>query len=148
MRALSMREPWLSAVLEPSIAKGIENRRWPTKYRGLIWLHAAIGMTAREYDDAADWMRRIGVEPPRRGELRCGLGVCGRAQIVDMIPPGETILKMLLPAHVKRWHMPEQYGFVLSNVERLRKPVPCRGSLGLFALPSDVEAAALAALEV
>jgi hypothetical protein len=47
--ALSVRQPWLWAILQAG--KRIENRKWKTEYRGPLLLHAAKGCTAEEFED-------------------------------------------------------------------------------------------------
>ena len=39
MIAISIRQPWASLILK--CGKDIENRSWPTKFRGRILVHAA-----------------------------------------------------------------------------------------------------------
>lgn len=48
MKALSIRQPWAWAILHAG--KDIENRNWPTTFRGVFAIHAAKGMTEDEYD--------------------------------------------------------------------------------------------------
>lgn len=55
MKVLSLREPWLYAMLE--LGKDIENRVWSTRYRGPLSLHRALGCTRAEYDWAEAWMQ-------------------------------------------------------------------------------------------
>jgi hypothetical protein len=141
MKALSLRQPWLWAVLE--LGKTIENRRWNTKYRGPILLHAAKGCTVVECVGALAWMvetnllephdpRWPGLESVERG------GICGYAEIVDVVPPGIRPMFTTTTKDELQWHMPEQYGFVLGNVRRLPF-TPCRGALGLFEIPDAHE---------
>jgi len=142
VRALSGRQPWWWAILHAG--KRVENRRWNTHYRGSILLHAAKGCTKREWAEAVEWMRLAGVvDPasvPRIGELPRG-GVVGRARIVDVCPPRDPADELGYdegyPGLVDgRWHMREQYGFVLADVE----PLPflaCDGQLGIFELPDS-----------
>ncbi len=42
MKILSIRQPW--AYLISSGSKNIENRTWPTKYRGLFLVHASLNI--------------------------------------------------------------------------------------------------------
>lgn len=149
--ALSLRQPWLWAIFD--LGKDIENRRWNTRYRGPIWLHAAKGCTNAEAVSALAWMmearlmapndeRWPGLERVERG------GVCGVADIYDVAPPThrEPLGALDRSAPARAWHMREQYGFLLRNVRRVDF-VACNGALGLFRLPPDVERAASAALE-
>jgi hypothetical protein len=46
--ALSIRQPWAWLILHAG--KDIENRDWPTKYRGPFLIHASKGMTRDEYE--------------------------------------------------------------------------------------------------
>jgi hypothetical protein len=140
VKALSLRQPWLWAVLE--LGKTIENRRWNTHYRGPILLHAAKGCTQTELVEALGWMASnanpdtMGIFPGLDAIARGG--ICGYAEIVNVVPPCE--LPGLRPdAGELRWHMPEQYGFVLRNVRRLPF-IPYPGSLGLFEVPATVKA--------
>jgi hypothetical protein len=143
VKALSMRQPWLWAVLE--LGKTIENRRWNTHYRGPILLHAAKGCTVKECIQAMDWIRAAtspsldawgkwpGLESVERG------GICGYAEIVDVLRPDmEGLGESLVNWSQVRWWMPEQFGFVLRNVRRLPF-APCRGALGLFEIPDAHE---------
>jgi len=49
MRCLTVRNPWALAIF---LGKDIENRDWPTNVRGTVAIHAASGMTKREYEDS------------------------------------------------------------------------------------------------
>lgn len=148
-RVLSGRQPWWWAIL--NAGKKVENRVWSTKYRGPILLHAAIGCTRHEYEDAVSWMVSRGlarsplftlgamesialqvanVDPdslplvPSLREMQRG-GIVGRARIVDVLPPATDGRPRAA------WHMHDQFGFVLADVEPVPF-VPCRGMLGLF----------------
>lgn len=154
MKALSLRQPWLWAILEGAPSEGvvtpkrIENRRWNTAYRGEILLHAAKGCTEREHDEALDWMLAANLisnpaTVPAWRETKRG-GVYGKAKIVGVIPPGDVRagdLAMLADVD-PRWWMGEQYGFLLANVEQLPF-VPWKGELGLFNIDDALFAEAL-----
>lgn len=129
MKALSLRQPWAWLVVHAG--KHIENRRWNTRFRGQFLIHAAKGMTVQEYADAVKFARDAafqGAIPPA-AEIERG-GIVGVATIFDVIPPCSDARECLL-TRSHRWHMPEQFGFVLRGVT----PVPFRalkGSLGFF----------------
>jgi hypothetical protein len=150
VKALSLRQPWLWAVLE--LGKTIENRRWNTHYRGPILLHAAKGCTVDECSGALAWMQEARlVEPldPRWPGLR-GVergGICGYAEIADVVPPDVPPLFLQVTKDELRWHMPKQYGFVLRNVRRLPF-VPYAGSLGLFEVSPDAVAKAMRSVDL
>lgn len=147
MKALSGRQPWWWAILHAG--KRVENRVWNTSYRGTVLLHAAKGCTVDEYEDACIWMENAGVidhisKVPPLKELQRG-GIVGRARIVDVILPAVgrfgTCNCALHPEVDGRWHMHDQYGFVLEDVEPLPF-MPCKGSLGLFNVYEPVGVAA------
>jgi hypothetical protein len=125
MIALSIRQPWAWMILHAG--KDIENRTWPTRFRGRVLVHASKGMTRIEHEDALDFARgcipvgsdilsRLPFINIERG------GIVGSVEIVDCVTRSDS-----------PWFMGE-YGFVLRN------PVvipfhPCRGSLGFFDVP-------------
>lgn len=127
MKALSLRQPWAWMVLN---GKDIENRRWNTGFRGEFLIHAAKRESKVDYSDAVYFASIVAPKlvVPRRSEIARG-GIVGRARLVDVIAP-------CLPSNDRfpcehPWHMPEQFGFVLQDVE----PLPFRelvGMLGFF----------------
>jgi hypothetical protein len=154
MKALSLRQPWAHAVLH--LGKTIENRVWSTSFRGEFLLHAAKGMTVQEYEDAVDFCEDVlGLarcfeidavlgEDFKDARMRLPFGgIVGRARLVDVVPPRPEIVRPSVEAHYppgvgekSRWHMREQYGFVLADV-RPMPFVPWKGALGFFDVPDD-----------
>lgn len=128
--------PWWWAILHAG--KRVENRVWTTSYRGPILLHAAKGCTRDEYEGACIWMENAGViycvdDVPKLKDMQRG-GIVGRARIVGVVSPRhQTSLSVSsdFPNVDMRWHMHDQFGFVLADVEPLPF-YPCAGSLGLF----------------
>ena len=132
MLALSIRQPWAWLIVHGG--KTIENRRWNTRVRGEFLIHAAKGMSRGEYDDAVDFVLGLGlslVVPPFEALLRCG--IVGRGRLVDVLPPCSVTdpLDVYWRPCAHTWHMPGQFGFVLSDVEALPFR-PLRGELGFF----------------
>lgn len=131
MIALSLRQPWAWLVVHGG--KTIENRRWNTRMRGPFLIHAAKGMTRDEYDDAVYFARHVDpriVVPPKE-RLNFG-GLVGRARLVDVHPPHDPVSLPALAENCEHpWHMPEQYGFVLRDIEPMPFQ-PLRGELGFF----------------
>ena len=160
MKALSVRQPWIDAILYGG--KRIENRlKWKScHHRGPLLLHAAKGYTLAEYDDAVDFMHCCGIAwrpdmHPRvapdnyqwtEGQNARGaiVGVC---DVIDVIYPGGKAgypsggifgkvppISPFAPNHPRagdRWYM-GGFALVLDNVRALAAPVPWRGMLGLF----------------
>jgi hypothetical protein len=127
---ISVRQPWAWAIVYAG--KDVENRTWPTRYRGPVFIHAGVAFDGRKddaLDDAADWARRAGIEAPTLDQLQRG-GIIGIADIVGCVTSMDS-----------RWFC-GPYGFVLRNARPLPF-VPCKGQLGFFPAP----AAALANAE-
>jgi len=138
MKALSFSQPWLWSILDESIAeedrKTIENRRWnpPASMVGQrLALHAAKSWD----DDAIGFFLRLGLSNfPARRELYPHSAVLGLATIDRVVNKARH-----LPPKQARWFF-GPYGLVLRDVRALATPVPCKGALGLWTLPTDVEA--------
>lgn len=122
-KALSIRQPWAWAIT--FAGKDIENRDWPTKFRGPVCIHAAKGCTRREYFDALEFIRsarkpEFKMSPPGRSILmRASGGIIGTAEIVDCVEASDS-----------PWFM-GRYGFVLQNVRPISF-IPVKGALSFF----------------
>lgn len=140
--ALSIRQPWAWLIVRPDLTdpqarstaaaagqiKDIENRTWPTKLRGRIFVHAAKTYPRGEHDDMADWMAdEFGIALPPYEDIPTG-GIVGAVDIVDCVRD-----------HPSRWKMPDGFGFVLANSEPLPFR-PLRGALNFFAAGDDIGA--------
>jgi hypothetical protein len=114
MRALSIRQPW--AWLICAGFKDVENRTWPTNFRGRIYIHAG----QRFDSDGFQWLRIN--RPKALPEVQfCALGaIIGEVDIVDCVR-----------ASASPW-FEGPYGFVLRNPVLYHEPIPMRGRLGLF----------------
>lgn len=123
-KALSIQQPW--AWLLVNGHKDVENRSWPTAYRGPLLIHAG-----KKFDDEG-WayvrFRHPGVEMPALGSFQMG-GVVGIARLVDCVRESES-----------PWFF-GPYGFVLADAHEIPF-LPMRGQLGLFPVhPPRAEAA-------
>jgi hypothetical protein len=124
--ALSIRQPWAWLIVNG--VKDIENRTWPTRFRGEFYVHASKGMTRDEYESAwwfAEKAARGKFILPKPEDLERG-GIVGRAEIVDCVRHSDSL-----------WFV-GNYGFVLRDASRLNFR-PCKGALGFFA-PVTTEA--------
>lgn len=146
-RALSLTQPWAWLIVSAAGHwKNVENRRpgfSHKSFRGDFLVHATGSCSPKDYQDCRRWVEgHIGEEVleqiPRRDELLLG-GVVGIARVVSLIAPEETHRPAQAGTSViERWHMPEQYGFVLED--RAALPfVPCGGALGFWRVPNTVK---------
>ena len=122
--ALSVRQPWAWAIIHAG--KDIENRGLTFErkrgYAGLkrrLAIHASAGMTRQEYQEAADFMGRIGVVIPKAADLTRG-AVIGTVTVTDVTRK-----------HRSPWFF-GPLGLVLAQAEALVEPIPCSGQLGYF----------------
>jgi hypothetical protein len=101
-------------------AKDVENRTWPTRYRGPVLVHASLKVDDTSSEDIE---RRYGVRLP--AELPLG-GIVGMTEIIDCVRP-----------HSSRWYSAGHYGFVLAN-SRALPFVKWRGALMLRDTPAEL----------
>lgn len=120
--AISVRQPWAWAILHAG--KDIENRSRAISWGGIpprrMAIHAAKGMTRDEYEDAAHFMKSIGVECPLAYDLLRG-GIIG-----------SVVVHRFVSNHTSRWFF-GPIGMVLRDPVPAVEPVPCAGALGWFA---------------
>lgn len=117
IHALSIRQPW--AWFLAAGHKDVENRSWPTRFRGRILIHAARGCTGAEWSEAAEFAKTAaGVEVPPLAQLDRG-GFIGTMDIVDCVQSSPS-----------PWFF-GPYGFVIRDARPLPF-VPWRGELGFF----------------
>lgn len=166
LKALSLTQPWASLVAIG--AKAIETRSWGTAYRGPIAIHASKGFPGEARD-------LVGVEPFRSALLYDGLGAGKLAMIDGELPLGAIVAVADL---VGCWRMgaawlaseamglnaigvrvgeheaafgdytPGRHAWLLHDVHALERPVPCRGALGLWDVPADVDERRFQVLDV
>ena len=122
--ALSIRQPWAWAIIHAG--KDIENREWPTRFRGPVCIHASKGMTRDEYNCFIRTIHTVsltrpfptGTMVPAMPDLERG-GIIGVAEIVDCVQSSDS-----------PWFF-GRYGFVLRNA-RAVPFMPVKGALGFF----------------
>jgi hypothetical protein len=126
MKAISIQWPWSWAILEAG--KDVENRTWATAFRGRVLVH-----TGKTIDrEALHWLRTQGYRVPESAPLGC---VLGSVEIADCVEASSSF-----------W-FGGPYGLVLREPRTCSVPIPCRGALGFFAVPAEVEAAVRRAVE-
>ena len=145
MRALTIKPPWSEAIRYGT--KRVENRSWPAP----AW---AVGQDIAIH--AGKSFDRDAMFP--RGHMTLAPGDCVLGAIVavarltgchdarDCVGPawvGDDFMDVLCSP----WSVWGEFHWLLAAVRPLPEPVPCRGMLGLWRLPEDVESAAGAQLK-
>jgi hypothetical protein len=111
LKALSVRQPFADLIVRG--VKPIENRSWRTRYRGLIYIHAAR-LPHRMPREAIETVFGVTV-----GEPRAFGAIVGRAVLVDIVQNSSS-----------RWFQ-GPYGWVFEHAEEMT-PIPMHGAQGLF----------------
>lgn len=117
--ALSIRQPWADLIVDG--IKDIENRVWPTQFRGRLLIHAA---------------RRVDWEGVERVYKMLGLASPADYQPVRGALIGSTEIVDCVTSHRSRFFQ-GPYGFVLRESRRLQRPVEWRGRLMIFQVPAS-----------
>lgn len=130
---LSLWQPWASVMLLGP--KDLENRPWPTKYRGPILVHAAKNTTddnpvvhAEIQELWPEWNRVRHEHPPVFG------AIVGIARVTGCAP------RERFKGNAWAWG---PYCHVWEDRCAFAEPVPYRGAQGIFNVPVDVVAAGL-----
>jgi hypothetical protein len=138
LKALSIKQPWSWLIVNGH--KDIENRDWPTRFRGQVLIHAG-----RLFDDNVLFCEhgdlrmftdfRLLVERNltqeqlkafKKSPKNWGMGgIVGIAEIVDCVAESKS-----------PWFF-GKFGFVLKNARPLPF-IPLRGQLSFFEVPQDV----------
>jgi hypothetical protein len=117
--ALSLRQPWAHAVLH--LGKDVENRRWRSRYRGRVILHASQTLDS----NGLEYLRHAGFELP--DDLPWGAYV-GEVTVVSCVPAAEC---------ESPWGFgPWCYG--LEHAVAYPSPIPGKGRLGFYPVPEEV----------
>lgn len=121
MKALSIRQPWASLIVWG--LKDIENRAWPTEYRGPFWVHAGWNLNTEFAADLRDFFdrlsARVGLDLRHYADIAFPRGgIIGRATLAD------CITESLSP-----WFIGTGYGFVITNPQE-RDFQPLKGQSG------------------
>lgn len=114
--ALSIRQPWAWLIVNGH--KDVENRDWPTQFRGPLWIHAGKTEDREQYAAAARMAEEVGIGLPPIDALDYG-GIVGKAVLHDCVTFSDS-----------HWFVGE-HGFLLRDSKPLPF-VPCRGMPGFF----------------
>lgn len=118
---LSVRQPWAWLIVHGW--KNIENRYWATRYRGELHIHAALTMTADDYEACRIFVDGIceDLAMPVPADLPRG-GIVGTVTLLDCVRH-----------HSSPWFT-GPIGWVLDEACDCGL-IPCRGMPGLFQFP-------------
>lgn len=133
IRALTVLQPYAWAITVG--VKPVENRTRRTKYRGLLAIHAGKRVMREGLGDPRI-LEAIADRDFEINEATSRLGcVVAVADLTGCHDATYTAGCSCSP-----WAASYSWHWELSDVRPLREPVPCRGMLGLWRLPLNVEA--------
>lgn len=125
--AISIRQPWAHAIVMGW--KDIENRKWSTRHRGLVCIHASAYNRRNFDEDYGDYLEVVqgfvkasphnDLASISESDLSFG-AIIGVARVVEVST-----------SHDSPWFF-GRYGFVLADQQRLENPIPLKGALGFF----------------
>jgi hypothetical protein len=133
--SLSVKAPWAWAIFELPDAwwKCVENRDWPTDYRGPVLIHVSSSCSAAIQNQAVfsiyEATRELGrteliqVTPFKRMQVG---GIVGAVDIVDCVT-----------GYTSPWRNGQRFGFMLAN-RRKCKFTPCRGNERFFRPAAEI----------
>lgn len=132
MRALTLWQPWGSAIV--SGEKPVENRPWapPKTIIGqTIAIHAG-----KTYDrDGEAFLVKCGLAPGRDHWRLLG-ALIGTVRVDGVVELGQLHPDPILDHPM--FFGP--FGWKISEARKLVRPIPCKGALGLWTIPFDLEA--------
>jgi len=117
---LAVHQPWAWAILHAG--KTVENRGWPTRYRGPLLIHASKTRSSYDREAKLDWLKLYGVALRRWEELTAG-ALVGVVDLVDCLPVAQVATSPWVEGPVC---------WVLANPRPFPNPVLWRGMQGLF----------------
>ena len=120
-KALSIRQPWSWLIVHG--LKDVENRSWPTNFRGRVYVHAGLKVDKEAYC----YVPRNVLPLPDQAYDTLG-AIIGEVDIVDCrFRFGDENDNLY-----SEWHDAGMHGFYLANPVEYEKPIPCKGQLGFF----------------
>ena len=135
MRAITIKAPWTVPILLG--IKTVENRRHNTHYRGPLAIHVSRTWCPDGATDprvsAAAYRRALGQRPHIRALATTPGAVVAVAELVDCHRADGRCCP--------DWGRPTDWHLTLADVQPLTYPLPARGALGVWPVPSLLAAA-------
>lgn len=134
MKLLTVRQPWAQAIFEAG--KTIENRSFPTDYRGTVAIHAARADDDRALSHARtrDALRALLREHEQCDyDLEHGV-ILGTVELVVCAPRRQYITR------ANQWAQANAgFYWQLDEPRKISPTIPIRGQMGLREVPEHIE---------
>lgn len=132
MKTITIKQPWAHLIC--SGFKDIENRTWPTKFRGRVLIHAGLDrklkpdLNREQHNALYKYYTGIGKQPKKFG------AIIGSVEIVDCVINHPSIWAE--KTDMGRCHPePIIYNWVLANPIMFPEPIPAKGKLSFWDYP-------------
>lgn len=124
MKALTISQPFASMIADG--VKWIENRTWPTVYRGPLAIHAGKGLQYLDRHELAQLPSGCVIAIAK-------LVACVHISDGEVMPPADRIggCKMTWEQFTRNEHAEGPFCWILEDVRQIDH-VPCRGAQGLW----------------
>lgn len=129
MKALTISQPYASLIA--SGEKWIENRTWPTSYRGPLAIHAGKGTQYLDRDEIKDYPTGCVIAIAK-------LVACYRLDEIQRNDADSSIRKSRIDTSIWNWseaarhkHAEGPFCWILQDIKAI-DPVPCRGAQNLW----------------
>lgn len=159
MRTITIKQPWASLIVEPDLdnpgfgIKAIENRTWPTKFRGRVLIHAGLENILKKikYGESIQFLTNDQIKDATKTSER-NLSIFGSILPVGAIIGSVEIVDCVIN-HPSIWaeHTAKKktkknkagvifvdeievpvYNWVLSNPIKFPEPIPAKGKLSFW----------------
>ncbi len=138
MRALTLWQPWATLVAHGY--KTIETRSWKANYCGPLAIHAAKKFNKSLYalcltEPFQECLAEIGHANPGSLPLGC---IVAKVDLVRCVPTETMIVNSWSAFKHSQFeddfgdYSLNRYGWIFQNIQRLKKPLPARGSQGIW----------------
>lgn len=146
MRAITICQPYAELILRGD--KKVENRKWPTTYRGPLLIHAGKSQEWLELDDSGtfDESYNIPLASMQFGAILGVVQIQGCIHGPAMCRPCRDFDPWVLEAWpwlANHEHAEGPYCWILEDAYRFSTPIAFRGHLGLFDVPAGLVAVGL-----
>lgn len=146
MKAITIKQPWAWLIVEG--IKDIENRTWPTKFRGRVLIHAGA---KADISNSLYVLNEVQYnEVIKRLSGNCfpkyyNSAIIGSIEIVDCVlnhtsvwAQHEANVRRKIDGEYKLVEVPV-YNWVLANPIKFSQPIPAKGSLSFwnFEMPEE-----------
>lgn len=131
MRVLTICQPYAHLIAHGQ--KWVENRTWYTPYRGELLIHAGKSRDWIDFNESetADETYGIPVSEMEFGKI---VAVARLDDCIQVDGVNRTSFDRIYPGFSEHVHVEGPFCWVLTNISRLKTPLPATGKQGIFSL--------------